>query len=102
MFAVISHKGNQYKVEESKEYNIAEIAESEKEIVFDNVLLISNDKDILVGAPNVEGASVKAEIIGSARGKKLTAMKFKAKARVKKTLGHKQDYTRIKVTKINS
>ena len=102
MFAVISHKGNQYKVEENKEYNIAEIEDSEKDIVFDNVLLLSNEKEILVGEPNVAGATVKAEIIGLARGKKLTAMKFKAKARVKKTLGHKQDYTRIKVIKINS
>ncbi|MFA6963571.1 MAG: 50S ribosomal protein L21 [Patescibacteria group bacterium] len=102
MFAVISYNGNQYKFEENKEYNIALIETSEKDIVFDDVLLVSTEKEILVGEPNVKGASVKAEIIGLARGKKLTAMKFKAKARVKKTLGHKQDYTRIKVITINS
>jgi len=102
MFAVISYKGNQFKVSEGKEYNIDLIEGDEKKITFDQVLLVSDGKDTKVGTPLVEGVSVLASVIGLARGEKVWGMKFKCKTRAKKTLGHKQDYTRVKIEKINS
>ena len=104
MFAVISHKGNQHKVEVDKQYRIdlfCDAKEDQKTITFSDVLLISDEKEALIGGPTVAGASVEAEIIGSARDKKVRVSKFKAKKRYKREANHRQGYTVIKVVAIN-
>lgn len=101
MFAVIDHKGNQYKVEAGREYKIDLLDTEDKEITFSNVLLVSDDKETKVGAPYVAGITVLAENLGLARGEKITGIKFHAKKRYKRNLGHKQDYTLVKILSIN-
>lgn len=101
MFAVVSHKGNQYQVEAGKEYNFDLFDTDEKEVTFSEVLLVSDDKEVKVGTPKVDGASVVAQVLGVARGEKQTAMKFRPKKRYQRHLGHKQDFTRIKILSIN-
>lgn len=102
MFAIIKHSNNQYEVEENKEYNISlvQIEEGINKITFDQVLLIGDENDVVVGQPEISGAKVEAEIIGPTRGKKVEIFKFKAKKRYKRTGGHHQDYLRVKILSI--
>lgn len=106
MLAVILHNGNQYEVVPGKEYNfdlMDDLTEGQKEIVFSEIMLVADDKDkTTVGSPIVAGASVTAEIVGTVRGEKTTGIKFHAKKHYMRTLGHREDYTRIKVLSINN
>ena len=101
MFAIISHKNNQYKIVPGKEYEVALLDSKEKKVIFSDVMLYSDDKKVVVGEPMLKNVSVEAEIIGSTKGEKVTAIKFKSKKRYKRNLGHRQDYTKIKVLNIN-
>ena len=103
MLAIISHKNNQYTVEEGKEYNFDLLDNGEdKRIVFDHILLIDDNKSVKIGTPEVAGASAEGEIIGKVSGKKISSIKFHAKKRYKRTLGHREKYTRVKIQKIKS
>lgn len=101
MLAIIAYKNNQYKVEEGKEYNfdLLEISE-DKKIIFDHILLIDDGKSVKIGTPEIKGASAEGEIIGDIKGEKISSIKFHAKKRYKRTLGHTQKYTRIKISQI--
>lgn len=103
MFAVISHKGNQYKVEPGKEYSVdlLDLPEDQKEITFSDVLLVADGDKITVGEPTVKGAEVKAEVLGTKAGEKVRVYKFRAKKRYERTQGHRQKYTLIKVVQIS-
>ena len=61
---------------------------------------MQSDGDIQVGAPFIEGATVTAEVIEEFKGKKLRVTTYKPKKRESRTLGHRQTYTRIKVSDI--
>jgi len=104
MFAIISINGNQHKVFPDKQYKV-ELKEPENfkdgKIVFDQVLLISDEKTV-VGTPIIKGASVEAEIVEPAvKDDKVLVFKFHAKKRYKRTRGHRQVVSLIKIVKIN-
>lgn len=102
MFAVMSHKGNQYKVLPNKEYQIdlLELNPDEKKINFSEVLLINDGKKTTVGNPFIEGASVEAEFVKNISDEKVEVFKFHSKKRYKKTLGHRQKYSIVKILNI--
>jgi large subunit ribosomal protein L21 len=96
--AVILTGGHQYLVHEGETFTV-ETLQEEKTATFEALLVIDGDK-ITVGAPTVVGVTVTAEIIDQVRAEKVTAIRYKAKKRVKKVTGHKQHLTQIKITKI--
>ena len=100
MFAVIETGGKQYKVSEGDIVFVEKlnVAEGEK-VTFDKVLAVSGDA-LSVGAPYVAGATVEATVIKSGKGKKIYVFKYKAKKNEKKKMGHRQAYTKIRITKI--
>lgn len=103
MFAVISHNGNQHRFTLDKEYDLdlgKDIAETEKKMTFSDVLLFSDDKNVVVGEPYIKGASVEVEILKTGLGEKSSSLKFHAKKRYTRHLGHRQASTRIKIVKI--
>lgn len=102
MFAVISHKGNQYKVEPNKEYmiDLMELGD-QKKIQFSEVLLINDGDKNVIGDPIIKGAIVEADLVKNISDDKALVFKFKAKKRYKRTHGHRQPYTIIKVTNIS-
>lgn len=105
MFAIVLYNKNQYKLIPGKEAKIdllKGIEENQKEIVFSDILLVSDDKKVLIGEPKVVGTSVKAEILKNGREDKIRVFKFRAKKRYKKTYGQKKDYTLIKVLEIKN
>ncbi|HMO57730.1 MAG TPA: 50S ribosomal protein L21, partial [Roseiflexaceae bacterium] len=64
------------------------------------VLLLSSTDQTLVGAPTVDGARVIAEVRGATTGDKVVVFKYKNKKRYRRRTGHRQDYTRILIRRI--
>lgn len=101
MFAVVDIAGKQFKVFENKQYNVPKLNEEpENEIVFDNVLLLSKEDEVKIGAPKIEGVSVTAKIVTHLRDDKIIVFKKKRRKSYKVKNGHRQDLTRIEITKI--
>jgi len=100
MKAVISLKGKQYLVSEGEEILTEKIDAKGKKIEIPDVLLVINNNKVIVGKPIVKNAKVQAEILETKKGKKIRILKFKSKKRYKKTLGHRQFISKLKIVKI--
>ena len=102
MYAVIETGGKQYRVQEGDVLFVEKIETGEEEkIVFDKVLAVSNEGDITVGTPLVEGVSVNARLIGHGKDKKIVVYKYKPKKGYRRKQGHRQPYTKVQIEKIN-
>ncbi|MBP3415940.1 MAG: 50S ribosomal protein L21 [Spirochaetaceae bacterium] len=101
MYALVEYKGKQYKAEKDALIRVDKIdAEKGTEIEIDTVLLVSNEGSVSVGAPYVKGAKVKAVVEDSFRDKKVIVYKYKSKKDYHRTIGHRQQYTTIRVQEI--
>ncbi|MBL7053071.1 MAG: 50S ribosomal protein L21 [Candidatus Portnoybacteria bacterium] len=104
MFAVIRTGGKQYLVSPGDKIKVEKLdVEEKKEIVFDEVLLVANDKKtVKIGDPLVKGAKVKAKVIKQDKAKKIIVFKYKPKKRYQKKKGHRQPYTEVEILKIEN
>jgi large subunit ribosomal protein L21 len=103
MYAIIKTGGKQYKVAEGDVIRVEKlgVAEGEK-VVFDEVLLVSNDGDLTVGNPTVASATVEATVTAEGKGKKVVVFKYKPKNNgYKRKQGHRQPFTAVKIDKIS-
>ena len=102
MFAIFVTGGKQYKVSEGDVVFVEKlgVAEGEK-VTFDNVLAVSGET-FTVGTPKVEGATVVATVVKNGKSKKIDVIKYKSKKNEKKKIGHRQDYTKIQIEKIEA
>jgi len=101
MFAVIKTGGKQYKVQEGDVLNVEKLnMEKEKKVTFDKVLLIEDEGKTLIGTPFVENALVRAEVIENFKDKKVLVFKKKRRKQYRRTRGHRQELTRIKIEEI--
>ncbi|MBU1131807.1 50S ribosomal protein L21 [Patescibacteria group bacterium] len=100
--AVIKTGGKQYKVNEGKELKIEKIDGAKGDKVNFETLLISDEEgnDLQLGAPILENKTVEAEVVEQARARKIDVIKFKAKVRYRRKAGHRQEYTKVKITSI--
>ena len=99
MYAVIATGGKQYKVSEGDVIRVEKLgAEADSKFTFDQVLYV----DGKVGNPTVEGASVEATVVGDGKAKKVIVYKYKRKTGYHKKNGHRQQYTEVKINKINA
>ena len=102
MYAVIATGGKQYKVSEGDVIKVEKLdVQAGETYTFDKVLLVSGD-DVKVGTPTVAGATVEADVIDTVKGKKIIVYKYKRKTGYHKKNGHRQQYTAVKITKINA
>ncbi|EDY87165.1 ribosomal protein L21 [gamma proteobacterium HTCC5015] len=102
MYAVIKTGGKQYKVAEGQTVRVEKLdVESGAAVEFDEVLMIANGDDVKVGAPAIEGATVKGEVASQGRAKKVEIIKFRRRKHSMKRQGHRQYYTDVKITGIN-
>ena len=99
MYAVIKTGGKQYRVSQGDELNVELLGAEPGDVVELPVLLVGGD-DVKVGTPFVEGATVKAEVVENGRHRKVRVYKFKAKSRYRRHNGHRQPYTRVRITEI--
>ena len=101
MFAVIKTGGKQYKVQEGDIVFIEKLdVEAGAEVVFDNVLALSDGDSFVAGTPSVEGCTVTATVVKNGRGKKVQILKYRPKKDSKKKIGHRQPYTKVQIQKI--
>ena len=100
MFAIFVTGGKQYKVAEGDVIFVEKlgVAEGEK-VTFDKVLCV-NGETLSVGTPYVAGATIVANVVKNGKSKKIDVIKYKAKKNEKKKIGHRQDYTKIVIEKI--
>ena len=102
-FAVIATGGKQYVVHEGDFLNIEKLTGEYKEgakVEFSDVLLLDDGTTTKVGEPTVAGAKVTGEFIEGGRDKKISVIRFRSKSRYFKNKGHRQPYSRVKITKI--
>ena len=101
-YAVIKTGGKQYKVAEGDLIEVERLAQENGNYTFDEVLLYVADGVLKVGNPVVTGIKVEAVIEGPIRGEKIRVAKFKAKARHRRVMGHRQALSRVKIASISS
>jgi large subunit ribosomal protein L21 len=101
MYAIIETGGKQYRVEKDEVLDV-ELLDSEagKAVEFTKVLFINDGKHIKVGAPYVAKSSVKGELIAEVKGEKVISFKYKRRKGVRRKVGHRQKYHRVKITEI--
>ena len=99
MYAVIKVGGKQYRVSEGDEIFVEKINANTNDVVtFDQVLML----DSKVGSPYLKDVTVEGTVLKNGKAKKIRIFKYKNKSRSnRKTQGHRQPYTKIKITKIN-
>ncbi len=103
MYAIIEACGKQYKVVEGDIVFFEKLdVEAGKKVTFDNVILVSDDKDIQVGNPYVKGVKVEGKVVAHGKGKKIIVFKMKAKKNERKKQGHRQPYTKVEITAIKT
>jgi len=101
MYATIEFKGKQYKAEKDVVLTVDKLnAENGTKIDIDTVLLVSDGDKITVGAPYVKGAKVTVEVVESFKDKKVLVFKYKAKKDYHRIIGHRQQYTKVRVTDV--
>lgn len=103
MFAIVETGGKQYRIEEGMEFDVEALqAENGSTVSLDKVLLVAGEGEPKIGAPYIEGAAVDCEVVTRARGPKIIVFHKRAKKDSRKTQGHRQDFTRLKVTSIKA
>ena len=101
-YAIIETGGKQLKVEPGRFYDINLLSvEAESNFTMDKVLLISNNGEITVGQPYIEGATVEGTVKQHLRGKKVIVYKMQPKKKTRKKRGHRQELSRFMVNSIN-
>jgi len=99
MYAVIKTGGKQYRVSAGDKLNVETLpVETGGDVQFDQVLMLAEGENIDVGAPYVDGARVTAKVIEHGRGDKIRIVKFKRRKHYRRTMGHRQNYTRVEIT----
>ena len=101
MFAVIKSGGKQYRVAPGQTIRLEKVSgEVGSKVKLSEVLLVDNDGNISVGAPLVANASIEATVVEHDRSKKILVFKKKRKKQYRRTQGHRQDFTAVRIDKI--
>ena len=104
MYAIIEDGGKQYKVSEGDALLIErrDLADDQREIVFDKVLMLGQGDDAVIGTPWVDGATVTAKITAQIKMPKITVLKFKRRKGYMRKQGHRQKMLRVEIGAIKS
>ncbi|HIA40619.1 MAG TPA: 50S ribosomal protein L21 [Gammaproteobacteria bacterium] len=103
MYAVVRTGGKQYRLGVGDSVKVEKLPDEVGNIVeLSQILMVSDGSEVKVGTPLVAGASVKAEIVGHGRDKKIRVFKMKRRKKYRRTQGHRQAFTQLKVTEINA
>jgi large subunit ribosomal protein L21 len=101
MYAIIATGGKQYKVSEGDVVFVEKLgAEAGETVTFEDVLAVRDD-ELKVG-DDVKGATVTATVVENGKAKKVIVYKYKSKTGYHKKNGHRQQYTKVKIEKINA
>jgi large subunit ribosomal protein L21 len=101
--AIIETDGKQYVVEKDSVITIEKLTGVSKKgdkVTFENVLLTDDGSKTEIGSPMIKGASVTGEFIAEGRSKKVTVIRYREKSRYFKKKGHRQPFTKVKITNL--
>ena len=103
MYAVLTTGGKQYRVSEGDVLFVEKLnAEVDSTVELTEVLAVSKDGELKVGAPTVEGAKVVAKVLAQGKAKKVIVFKYKRKKDYRRKNGHRQPYTKLVIEKIEA
>jgi large subunit ribosomal protein L21 len=100
MYAIIESGGKQFRVAEGDMIDV-ELLEDTSQIKFDKVLFLHSGNSSIVDANALKDCSVHGEFVGQIKGPKVIAFKYKKCKNYRRTVGHRQKYARVKITKIS-
>jgi large subunit ribosomal protein L21 len=102
MYAIVETGGKQYRVKPGDTVAVERLSgEPGDTLDLDRVLLVAGNDDLArVGAPRIEGAVVRAEVVEQFRGQKIIVFRYKSKVRYRRKTGHRQSLTRLRITDI--
>lgn len=101
-YAIIETGGKQLRVEPGRFYDIELLhVEAESQVTIDKVFLVSNNGELSIGQPLVEGATVEGTVLRHFRGRKIIVYKMKPKKKTRKKRGHRQETTRLMIDSIS-
>src|SRR5579864_2093210 len=103
MYAVIFSGGKQYRVQEGDTLKLETLPEDiDSTFNFDKVLMIGEGDQIKLGRPYIDGCKVSATIVSQGRHKKIHIVKFRRRKHHMKRQGHRQNYTEVKILRIEA
>ena len=103
MFAIVETGGKQFRVDEGRSLKVAKLdVQAGSEITLDKILLVGTGADVKIGQPFVDGAAVTCEVVEHGRDKKIIIFKKKRRKDYRRTQGHRQDFTTLKVKSIQA
>lgn len=101
MYAIITSGGKQYRVAEGQLIKLESLDKNVgDEVQFDQVLMVRNEDSTDIGSPYIENAKVVGEVASNGRGEKISIIKFRRRKHYMKRMGHRQNFTEVKITKI--
>ena len=102
MYAVIKTGGKQYRVKEGDVLKLEQLSgDVGQEISFSEVLMVADGDQFTCGTPLLSNAVVKAEVLEHGRHKKIRIIKFRRRKHYMRRMGHRQNYTQVKITAIS-
>lgn len=101
MFAIVTIAGKQYQVAKGDVVSVDKIEGNTGDaVVFDHVLMVSDDKTTTVGTPTVSGVKVKGKIVSQDKGEKINVRRYKSKVRYRKSTGFRSRLTKIEIVAV--
>ena len=101
MYAIIRAGSKQYRVKKETVIDVELLEGNPGDAVeFKEVLLLNHNNEVTIGAPFIKNGLVKGEIVGPVAGEKLITLKYKQRKNTERKKGHRQKYTRVKITNI--
>ncbi|MGI5849094.1 MAG: 50S ribosomal protein L21 [Christensenellales bacterium] len=102
MYAIFETGGKQYKAQKGDIVFVEKLPQEPGKLISFDALVVSDGDDVKIGTPTVKGAKVRAKVLEHGKEKKVVIFKYKPKRNYRKKQGHRQPFTKIKITSISS
>ncbi len=103
MYAIVHTGGKQYKIRQGDVLRVEKIpGEVGSSVSFDRVLMLSDGENVTIGRPVLDNVAVEGHIVGQGKAKKIIVFKYKKRKRYRRKRGHRQQYTEIKIDRIEA
>ena len=103
IYAIVRNGGKQYRVEPGSVLRVERLeAKAGSTLELTDVIMVRNGDKIAIGAPTVAKAKVRAQVVDQGRGPKIEVVNFRRRKHSMRHIGHRQDYTELKILGIDS
>jgi large subunit ribosomal protein L21 len=99
MYAIIETGAKQYRVSPGDILDV-ELIDNKESVTFNEVLLFVDGDKVEIGTPHLKGTKVSAKVLGNNKDDKVTTFKYKHKVNYHRTIGYRQNYTRVQIEEI--